>query len=93
MFVSFKEITCWVLERGTIVAIEAFMALVVMVVVVGTTIIIDESKRKEETEVCTGGEEEEGWGWLMAAGATRVESIGDKKKKFNMFKILISNWK
>ena len=48
------------LERGTIVAIEAFMAVVVMVVAVGTTIIIDKSKRKEETEVCTDGEEEEG---------------------------------
>ena len=60
MFVNFKEITCWLLERGTIVAIEAFMAVVVMVVAVGTTIIIDKSKRKEETEVCTDGEEEEG---------------------------------
>lgn len=79
MFVNFKEITCWLLERGTIVAIEAFMAVVVTVVAVGTTIVVDESKRKEEAEVCTGGEEEKGWGWLMAAGATRVKSTGEKK--------------
>lgn len=80
------------LERGTIIAIEAFMAVAVTIVAVGTTIVVDESKRKEEAEVCTSGEEEEGWGWLMVVGATKVESIGEKKKKFNMFKILISNW-
>jgi hypothetical protein len=49
-----------VLERGTIIAIEAFMAVAVTIVAVGTTIVVDESKRKEEAEVCTSGEEEEG---------------------------------
>ena len=63
------------LERGTIVTIEASMATVV------TSIAMDESKTEEEAEVCTSGREENGCRWLLVEGPTRVESIGEKKGK------------
>jgi len=79
VFISFREITCWVLERGTIVVIVAFMVVVAV-----------ESKTKEETEVGTDGGEEEGCGKGMASRAIRVESI--REENFNVFKALISSW-
>ena len=60
MFVSFKEIMCWVLERRTIVTIEASMAAIVTTIAVATTVAMDESRTEEEAEGCTDGGEEEG---------------------------------
>jgi len=51
VFVSFKKITCWVLEKGTIIAIKVFMAARY------TIAAWKDSKAKEE-EVCISGWEE-----------------------------------
>lgn len=72
------------LERGTIIAIVAFMVAAVTTVVE----VAVESKTEEETEVCTGGGEER-CGKGMAFRAIRVEFIGEEN--FNVFRALISS--
>lgn len=76
------------LERGTIIAIVAFMVAAVTTIVEVIVVVVVESKTEEETEVCTdGGEERCGKG--MAFRAIRVEFIGEEN--FNVFKALISS--
>jgi len=75
VFVSLKEITYWVLEKGTIVGIEVSMATRY------TIAVRHDSKVEEEEEVCTGGWEEAICCSLSVA-ATRVKSMGEKKIEF-----------
>jgi len=61
LFVNFKEITWWVLDRGTIVVIEAFKrGRFTVALVVG-----EDSKAGEKEEVCIDWEE------------TKACSVGD----------------
>jgi hypothetical protein len=66
VFVNLKEITYWILEKGTIVAIEVSMATRYKITV------RHDSKVEEEEEVCTGGWEE--------AILLQVECCGNKSK-------------
>jgi len=53
LFVNFKEITWWVLDRGTIVVIEAFMRGRFTV----ASVAGEDSKAREKEEVCIDWEE------------------------------------